>query len=100
MKHLSKLLVAAFLFVGISNMNAQDQNNPWQISFGVNAVDAYPTNSDRPYASEAWFDEYFNASDHLNILPSISYVSVSKYVGSGISLEIGRASCRERVKIG
>lgn len=88
MKHLSKLLVAAFLFVGISNMNAQDQNNPWQISFGVNAVDAYPTNSDRPYASEAWFDEYFNASDHWNILPSISYVSVSKYVGSGISLGV------------
>ncbi|MEL4306966.1 OmpA family protein [Joostella sp. CR20] len=88
MKHLSKLLVAAFLFVGISNMNAQDQNNPWQIAFGVNAVDAYPTNSDRPYASEAWFDEYFNASDHWNILPSISYVSVSKYVGSGISLGV------------
>ncbi|WP_417363291.1 OmpA family protein [Galbibacter sp.] len=88
MKHLSKLLVAAFLFVGISNMNAQDQNNPWQISFGANAVDAYPTNSDRPYASEAWFDEYFNASDHWNILPSISYVSVSKYVGSGISLGV------------
>ncbi|WP_417443198.1 OmpA family protein [Joostella sp.] len=88
MKHLSKLLVAAFLFVGISNMNAQDQNNPWQIAFGVNAVDAYPTNSDRPYASESWFDEYFNASDHWNILPSISYVSVSKYVGSGISLGV------------
>lgn len=99
MKHLSKLLVAAFLFVGISNMNAQDQNNPWQISFGVNAVDAYPTNSDRPYASEAWFDEYFNASDHWNILPSISYVSVSKYVGSGISLGV-RGSLNKIDKLG
>ncbi|QLE00969.1 OmpA family protein [Galbibacter sp. BG1] len=99
MKHLSKLLVAAFLFVGISNMNAQDQNNPWQISFGVNAVDAYPTNSDRPYASEAWFDEYFNASDHWNILPSISYVGVSKYVGSGISVGV-RGSLNKIDKLG
>ncbi|MCX2678939.1 OmpA family protein [Galbibacter sp. EGI 63066] len=86
MKHLSKLLVASLLFVGIGSMNAQDQNNPWQISFGVNAVDAYPTSADRPFASETLFDEYFNASDHWNILPSISYVSVSKYVGSGFSV--------------
>ncbi|MDG3582763.1 OmpA family protein [Galbibacter pacificus] len=99
MKHLSKLLVAAFLFVGISNMNAQDQNNPWQISFGVNAVDAYPTNSDRPFASEKWFDEYFNASDHWNILPSISYVSVSKYVGGGFSVGV-RGSLNKIDKLG
>lgn len=99
MKHLSKLLVAAFLFVGISNMNAQDQNNPWQIAFGVNAVDAYPTNSEKSYASEAWLDEYFNASDHWNILPSISYVSVSKYVGSGISLGV-RGSLNKIEKLG
>ena len=99
MKHLSKLLVAAFLFVGISNMNAQDQNNPWQISFGVNAIDAFPTNSEKLYASEAWLDEYFNASDHWNILPSISYVSVSKYVGSGISLGV-RGSLNKIDKLG
>ncbi|WP_224484848.1 OmpA family protein [Robertkochia aurantiaca] len=85
MKHLSKLMVAMLLFVGLSSMSAQDANNPWQISFGINAIDVYPTNSDKPY-SGAWFDEYFNVSDHWNILPSISEVTLSRYVGDGFSV--------------
>ncbi|NER17220.1 OmpA family protein [Spongiivirga citrea] len=85
MKHLSRLLIAVMLFAGISNVSAQDKNNPWQFSFGVNAIDLYPTNSDKAFAGP-WFDEYFNVSDHWNILPSISTIAVSKYVGDGFSL--------------
>ena len=81
MKHLSKLLVVALLVVGYNNIQAQDENNPWQISFGVNAVDVYPTGDVSSFG-----DEFFNASDHWNILPSISYVSVSKAVGDGFSV--------------
>ena len=81
MKHLSKLLVVALLIVGFNNVQAQDENNPWQVSFGVNAIDVYPTEDVSSFGNE-----FFNATDHWNILPSISYIGVSKYVGSGFSL--------------
>ena len=81
MKHLSKLLVVALLIVGFNNVQAQDENNPWQVSFGANAIDVFPTED---YSS--FGNEFFNATDHWNILPSISYVGVSKYVGSGFSI--------------
>jgi outer membrane protein OmpA-like peptidoglycan-associated protein len=81
MKHLSKLLVVALLVVGLNNLHAQDENNPWQVAFGVNAIDVYPTDDVSSFGNE-----YFNATDHWNILPSISYVSVSKFVGDGFSV--------------
>ncbi|MCR9263706.1 MAG: OmpA family protein [Flavobacteriaceae bacterium] len=100
MKHLSKLLVVALVFVGINNIQAQDENNPWQISFGVNAIDAYPTNDENnPFSSTTLFDEYFNVSDHWNILPSVSYVGVSKYIGDGFSIG-ARGSLNRIEKIG
>ncbi|GLU43341.1 OmpA family protein [Allomuricauda sp. NBRC 101325] len=87
MKHLSKLLVVALIFVGFNSIQAQDEDNPWQVSIGVNAIDAYPTNdSNNPFSSTTLFDEYFNVSDHWNILPSVSYVAVSKYIGDGFSV--------------
>ena len=87
MKHLSKLLVVALVFVGFNSIQAQDENNPWQVTIGVNAIDAYPTNDENnPFSSTTLFDEYFNVSDHWNILPSVSYVGVSKYVGDGFSV--------------
>ncbi|MDE3743200.1 OmpA family protein [Maribacter polysaccharolyticus] len=81
MKHLSKLMVVALLVVGFNHIQAQDDNNPWQISFGVNAVDVYPTDDVSSFGNE-----FFNATDHWNILPSISYVGVSKSVGDGFSV--------------
>lgn len=96
MKHLSKLLVASLLFVGLSNVHAQDQNNPWQIGVGVNAIDVYPTNQP---GQGTWFDEYFNVTDHWNILPSISVISVSRYVGDGFSLGV-RGSLNKIDKFG
>ena len=87
MKNLSRLLFAMLLVLGYSNVNAQDQNNPWQITIGVNAVDAYPS-GDGGNFSETIFDEFFNASDHYNILPSLSTISVSKYINNGFSLGI------------
>jgi outer membrane protein OmpA-like peptidoglycan-associated protein len=87
MKQLSRLLVVSLLLIGFNNAQAQDENNPWQVSFGVNAIDVYPTNDqDASYPTGTLFSEYFNVNDHWNILPSISYVSVSKYVGDGFSV--------------
>jgi len=84
MKHLRKVLFVLVLFAGFS-MNAQDENNPWSVDFGVNAVDFYPTN----VAGQGnWFDEYFNTGDHYNVLPSLSRVRVGRYIGDGFSLGI------------
>ena len=90
MKHLNRFLVAAILFLGIGVANAQDENNPWAVEVGANAVDVYPAglNADQVLANTPGmrgeiFDEYFNASDHWNILPSVSRLAISRYVGSG-----------------
>ena len=85
MKHLKVALLALLLITGFNNVNAQDQNNPWAISLGVNAVDFYPTNA---VGQGAWFDEFANAADHYNILPALSKITVSKYLDDGFSFEV------------
>ncbi len=95
MKHLKKLLFVLVLFVGFG-MNAQDENNPWKIDVGVNAVDFYPTN--QPGLGN-WFDEYFNIGDHYNIVPSISRIHVGRYLGDGFSLGVA-LSVNQITKVG
>lgn len=86
MKNLSRLLFAMLLVLGYSNANAQDKNNPWQITIGANAVDFFPTAENAPLGD--MFSEYFNVSDHWNILPSLSSISVSKYLSDGFSFGV------------
>ncbi|MFH6767176.1 OmpA family protein [Gaetbulibacter aquiaggeris] len=86
MKNLSRLLFAMLLVLGYSNVNAQDKNNPWQITIGVNAVDFFPVGEDAPQGDT--FAEFFNVGDHWNILPSVSSISVSKYLSDGISFGV------------
>jgi outer membrane protein OmpA-like peptidoglycan-associated protein len=94
MKHLSKLMVVALLVVGFNNIQAQDENNPWQVQFGVNAIDVYPTGDVSSFGNQL-----FNANDHWNILPSISYIGVSKSVGNGFSAGV-RGSLNRISKLG
>jgi len=83
MKNLSRLFFAMLLLFSFSNANAQDENNPWAIGVGVNAVDFFPTGED---GQGGIFDEYFNFGDHYNVLPSLSSISVSRYLSDGFSL--------------
>ena len=83
MKNLSRLLFIAVLLVGYSTANAQDENNPWAFSIGVNAVDFYPVGEDRPQGP--YFDEFFNLNDHWNILPFLSRFAVSRYLDDGFT---------------
>ena len=87
MKHLSKLLLLSMVVLGIGSANAQDENNPWAIGIGTNAVDFYPTGNGAPLSS-GMFDEYFNTGDHWNILPSVSQLTVGRYIGAGLVAEI------------
>ena len=81
MKQLNKILAAAFMFAGLASQ-AQDSNNPWAISFGVNGVDTKVSAeaNDKPQ-----FVQLLNVSDNWNILPSVSYLNVSRHVGGGFS---------------
>ncbi len=89
MKQLSRILFVGLLILGLNNVQAQDEDNPWMIGFGVNAVDVYPTGDDgAPFPTGNLFSEYFNVNDHWNILPSISYVSASRYIGDGFVLGV------------
>ncbi|MBR9847481.1 MAG: OmpA family protein [Algicola sp.] len=83
MKNLSRLFFVLLLALSF-NANAQDENNPWKISIGVNAVDLYPVGEEAPRGE--FLDEFFNLEDHWNIIPSLSTVSVSRYLSSGFSL--------------
>ena len=84
MKHLNKLFVALVMLAGLSSQ-AQDSNNPWAISFGVNAVD---TRISAASKLEDQLSQFFNAKDNWNILPSVSYLNVSRYVGSNFSFGV------------
>ncbi len=91
MKNLSRLLFVTLLLLGYSNTNAQDKNNPWQISIGANAVDNYPTED-----VGGMFSNFFNVSENWNILPSLSSVAVSRYLDSGFS--VGLAGTLNKVE--
>ena len=84
MKHLNKLFVALLMLAGFSSQ-AQDNNNPWAISFGANAVD---TRVSAASSLEDQFSQFFNAKDNWNVLPSVSFVNVSKYVGNDFSFGV------------
>ena len=87
MKHLNKLLVAVMMVMGLTS-HAQDSNNPWAISFGVNAVDTKTSAGGGNNWLDRHFSQPFAAKDNWNVLPSVSYLSVSKYVGDNFSFGI------------
>ena len=86
MKHLSKIVLASLLILGFTSVKAQDADNPWGIGISTNAVDFYPTGEDAPLGG--MFDEYFNTGDHWNVLPAVSKLSVSRYIGAGFVGEL------------
>lgn len=81
MKRLKIAVIALFTLVMVSNVNAQDSNNPWAISFGVNTVDFY-NGSDFSHQLEDLI-----GNKDWNVLPSISTFSATKYMEDGFSLQ-------------
>src|SRR5210317_1636595 len=90
MKHLNTFLVATLLLLGVGVANAQDENNPWAIEVGVNAVDLFPVGyadgqTDSNDARGELFEEFFNVNDHWNMVPSVSKVAIGRYLGNGFT---------------
>lgn len=68
-------LFAAFLIAGFTtSVLAQNDANPWSITVGTNAVDL---TQDTPF------------KDNISLSPNLSYLNVSRYLGSGFSLDLG-----------
>ncbi|MEI7508214.1 MAG: OmpA family protein [Flavobacterium sp.] len=84
MKHLNKL-IALLMLLGLSSQ-AQDSDNTWAISFGANAVDGGRVSAASSIKNQ--FSQYFDQKDYWSILPSVSYLTVSKYVGDNFSFGV------------
>ncbi|WP_299004502.1 OmpA family protein [uncultured Tenacibaculum sp.] len=81
MKQLKLAVMALFAFAAV-NVSAQDSDNPWAVGFGANAVDIRVPSKFGDYAKD-----YIGTSD-WNILPSISRVTVDRYLNDGFSLQL------------
>ena len=75
MKYLKEVLLALLIVAGISNVSAQDANNPWAIDVGANAVDFYPTNQNAPGIG-TWGGRFFAVGDHYNIASALDRLHV------------------------
>ena len=82
MKQFKLAVMALFALAIVSNVNAQDKNNPWAVSFGANIVDFYQSSS-----ISGKFDDIVGSSSDWNILPSVTRVSLEKYIEKGFSLQ-------------
>jgi outer membrane protein OmpA-like peptidoglycan-associated protein len=85
MKHLKLAMIALFTLALAGSANAQDENNPWVVGFGINSVDMY-SGSDL----STQFEDLLGTSD-WNTLPSISRISAEKYLEKGFTLQLAGA---------
>ena len=85
MKHLNKFLAGLFIIVSLSS-HAQDSNNKWAISFGVNAVDGGRVSAASKVEDQ--FSQFFDQTNYWSILPSVSYISVARNVGGNFSFGV------------
>jgi len=58
-----------------SILKAQDENNPWVISLGVNAVDTYPVNT----IDFVEIQDFYNPKN-FNVLPTLTSLSVNRHI--------------------
>lgn len=87
MKHLNKIIIAVVLFAGL-NIQAQDSNNPWAVSFGVNALDTKTSAGGGKNWLDGHLSQPYKIKDNWNVLPTISYLGVTRYLGDNFSVGI------------
>lgn len=85
MKQLKLAMLAMCALLTVSNVNAQDEKNPWAVSFGINTVDprtGTTTGQD--------LQDYFGTREwKSNTIPSISKITLEKYIDKGLSVQLG-----------
>tara|TARA_B110000240_G_scaffold18961_1_gene19311 strand:- start:290 stop:1642 length:1353 start_codon:yes stop_codon:yes gene_type:complete len=93
MKQIRLIMLALFTLVTLGNVNAQDDNNPWVIGFGLNTVDFYNSSD---FSNQ--IKDLFGTRD-WNVLPSISRISAEKYLADGFSLQLAGSMNKIESKI-
>lgn len=85
MKNLKTIILGVFLsIVGISSIQAQDEENKWALGFGVNIVDI---NKDGLSDVLSTLKDGLGTKD-WNAIPAISTVTVSRYMNYGLSVGV------------
>ena len=87
MKHLNKILFALITLFAV-NLQAQNNDNPWALSFGANAVDTKAGTNGGKSTVDVIVSQPFGVSENWNILPSVSYLSLSRSVGNSLTVGI------------
>jgi OOP family OmpA-OmpF porin len=87
MKHLNKIIALFVAVISVYSAQAQDANNKWALSFGVNAVSTRPSAGPEKSVKEI-FSNYVDVDGHWNVLPSVSYLTVSRHIKGGFSAGI------------
>ncbi|MFT5761433.1 MAG: OOP family OmpA-OmpF porin [Polaribacter sp.] len=83
MKHLKIAVIALFTLVMVANVNAQDSDNPWAITLGVNSVDIRGGRSVTDIAKD-----YLGTGDWSIIPSSFTSISATKYLQDGFSVQL------------
>ena len=79
-----KVFAAALLLAGTATQ-AQNADQPWAVTVGVNAIDGGRSSVAMDFADR--FGQYFQ-TDNWSILPSASVLNVSRYIGSNLSFGV------------
>lgn len=91
MKNFKTQVLALLVLLVAPNFNAQNDDNPWLISTGFNAVDIYPvgihSELQEQYAGDN-FEDFFNVDEHWNISPSVSYLTIGRYLKDDFSFKL------------
>ena len=82
MKNIYKLLLIVLIIFATTTVQAQDENNPWQVSFGWHAVD-------QDADTNTQFMDFFNVDEDWNIGTPMSMFSVSRYLDNNLSFGVG-----------
>lgn len=94
MKKIVKGFFLFAVFFAFSHLHAQDEDNPWVISLGVNAVDTYPPNTIKFVEVQ----DFYNP-ENFNVVPSFTTLSVNRHITERFSM-ISRFSFNRLTKIG
>ena len=82
MKNIKLAIIALFTLVSTYNVNAQDSNNPWAISIGVNAVDVRDGGD-----FSGMLKDHLKTQD-WNFLPTISRITAERFLEDGFTLQL------------
>lgn len=85
MKNFKSIALTFMLVAFAVSVDAQTDDNPWQISLGVNAVDVY--NVGHHSTLDNLFDGFFD-TNNWNIYPSLSTFGISKYLNDNFSFGV------------